>query len=315
MIQKDTGRNMALSASHLTSVDSTEMQTPRIFIGLPVYNGARFLSRSIDSLLSQSFSDFTLLISDNASSDETQAICERYCAQDRRVRYFRQVTNIGAPGNWNFVANQAEGEYFKWATANDECAPQMLERCILALDNDPSAVLCQGRTCLVDEETDAREPYGNDLDLLEERPSDRLRNLSMRLALNNGQCGLIRLSSLRRTGLDRPYPGGDIPLMAELALIGRFIVLPDMLFYRRMGPSTFSRFLRKEQIGTFYGEQATSKTLAGHVLHQHLSILNASLRLPLEWGEKLVAANVAIRWMAWNRDSILEEIRETFRAH
>jgi len=291
------------------------MLTPRIFIGLPVYNGARFLSRSIDSLLTQSFSDFTLLISDNASSDETQAICQQYCAQDRRVRYLRQVTNIGAPHNWNFVANQAEGEYFKWATANDECAPQMLERCIHALDNDPSAVLCQGRTCLVDEETDAREFYSQDLDLLDERPSDRLRNLSMRLALNNGQSGLIRLSSLRRTGLDRPYPGGDIPLMAELALIGRFIVLPDVLFYRRMGPSTFSRLLRKDQIGTFYGEQATNKTFTGHLLYQHLTILGASLRLPSEWSEKLAAANVAIRCLAWDRNNILEEIRESFRTH
>ena len=102
--------------------------------------------------------------------------------------------------------------------------------------------------------------------------------------------------------------------MAELALIGRFIVLPDVLFYRRMGPSTFSRLLRKEQLGAFYGEQA-AKTLTGHLVHQHLAILGASLRLPLEWREKLAAANVAIRCLAWDRNNILQEIRETFRAH
>jgi hypothetical protein len=103
--------------------------------------------------------------------------------------------------------------------------------------------------------------------------------------------------------------------MAELALIGRFIVLPDVLFYRRMGPSTFSRLLRKEQIGTFYGEQATSNTLTGHLLRQHLAILGASLRLPSEWGEKLAAANVAVRCLAWDRNNILEEIGASFRAH
>ena len=301
---------MAIS-SHPLSGNASVPRTPRIFIGLPVYNGARFLARAIDSLLAQSFTDFTLLISDNASNDETQAICERYCAQDIRVRYVRQCENIGAPNNWNFVVNQAEGEYFKWATANDECAPLMLERCIHALDADASAVLCQGRTCLVDEESDAHEEYHKDLALLDERPSERLKDLSVRLALNNGQSGLIRLSSLRRTGLDRPYPDGDIPLMAELALLGRFIVLPEVLLYRRMGPSTFACLLAKDQIGAFYGEQAT-RTMVGHRLHQHVDIIRAAMRLPSEWSEKMAAVNVAIRRLAWDRANVLQDIRQSF---
>lgn len=286
-------------------------QRPRVFIGLPVYNGARFLARAVDSLLAQSFTDFTLLISDNASNDDTQAICERYCLQDSRVSYVRQRENIGAPNNWNFVVHQAEGEYFKWATANDECAPSMLERCLQALDADPSAVLCQGRTCLVDEESDAHEEYHKDLALLDDRPSERLKELIIRLALNNGQSGLIRLSSLHRTGLDRPYPNGDIPLMAELALLGRFIVLPEVLLYRRMGPSTFSCLLAKDQIGAFYGKPAT-RTMPGHQLRQHADIIGAAIRLPIEWREKLAALNVALRRVAWDRANVLQEIRQGF---
>lgn len=282
---------------------------PRVFIGLPVYNGARFLARAVDSLLAQSFTDFTLLISDNASNDDTQAICERYCLQDSRVRYVRQRENIGAPNNWNFVVHQAEGEYFKWATANDECAPLMLEYCLQALDADPSAVLCQGRTCLVDEESDAHEEYHKDLALLDDRPSERLKELIIRLALNNGQSGLIRLSSLHRTGLDRPYPNGDIPLMAELALLGRFIVLPEVLLYRRMGPSTFSCLLAKDQIGAFYGKPAT-RTMPGHHLRQHADIIGAAIRLPSEWREKLAALNVVLRRVAWDRANVLQEIRQ-----
>lgn len=300
-----------MDMANSSNIGAGGQKTPRIFIGLPVYNGARFLARAIDSLLAQSFTDFTLLISDNASTDETQAICERYCTLDARVRYVRQRENIGAPNNWNFVVDQAEGEYFKWATANDECAPQMLENCIRAMDADATAVLCQGRTCLVDEETDAQELYHKDLALLDERPSARLKDLIVRLALNNGQSGLIRLSSLRRTGLDRPYPDGDIPLMAELALLGRFIVLPEILLYRRMGPSTFACLLAKEQIGSFYGEQAT-RTMVGHRLHQHVDIIRAAMRLPSKWPEKLAAVNVAIRRLAWDRANVMQDIRQTF---
>lgn len=288
---------------------TNKSQRARVFIGLPVYNGARFLARAVDSLLAQSFTDFTLLISDNASNDDTQAICERYCLQDSRVRYVRQRENIGAPNNWNFVVHQAEGEYFKWATANDECAPLMLERCLQALDADPSAVLCQGRTCLVDEESDAHEEYQKDLALLDHRPSERLKELIIHLALNNGQSGLIRLSSLHQTGLDRPYPNGDIPLMAELALLGRFIVLPEVLLYRRMGPSTFSCLLAKDQIGAFYGKPAT-RTMLGHHLRQHADIIGAAIRLPSEWREKLAALNVALRRVVWDRANVLQEIRQ-----
>src|SRR5436190_10934974 len=106
---------------------------PRVSVGIPVYNGERFLKGAIDSLLSQRFTDFEILISDNASTDGTQAICEEYVANDQRVSYFRQRTNIGAPGNWNYVAKLARGTYFKWASANDECDPRMLDQCVAVL--------------------------------------------------------------------------------------------------------------------------------------------------------------------------------------
>lgn len=280
---------------------------PRVFIGLPVYNGARFLARALDSLLRQTYTDFTLLISDNASTDHTRDICERYAAQDPRVRYVRQAQNIGAPRNWNTVVEQAQGTYFKWATANDECAPEMLALCVAALDADPSAVLCQGKTCLVDEDSGEREPYAKDLALPDERPSDRLRRLVLELGLNNGQSGLIRLDALRRTRLDRLYPSGDIALMAELALLGRFIVLPQVLLDRRMGRTTFSRLLRKDEIGTFYGKQAT-RSLLSHRLRLHFDVLRAALTAPISLREKKAAVMIALRRLAWDRYRIWADL-------
>jgi len=302
-----------VNSPHSLSGINAAGRSPHVFIGLPVYNGARFLVQAVDSLLAQSYRNFTLLISDNASGDETQALCQRYAASDERIRYIRQPINIGAPANWNFVANQAEGKYFKWATANDECAPGMIEECVEALEADPSAVLCQGKTCLVDEESDAREIYQKDLALLDERPSSRLYDLCVRLALNNGQSGLIRLSALRCTGLDRPYPDGDIPLMAELALLGKFIVLPEVMLYRRMGPSTFACLLAKEQFGAFYGDQAT-QTMGSHRLRQHLEIMGAALRLPTNWSEKLASLKVALRRLAWDKENVMQDLRQSFGA-
>jgi glycosyltransferase involved in cell wall biosynthesis len=95
---------------------------PLVSVGLPVYNGERYLSRALDSILEQSLSDFELIISDNASSDTTEAICRDYARRDPRIRYVRQRENLGAPRNWNFVVHEARGRYFKWASASDYCA-------------------------------------------------------------------------------------------------------------------------------------------------------------------------------------------------
>ena len=92
---------------------------PRLSIGLPVYNGEKYITDSIEALLGQSYTDFELIISDNASTDSTGDICRRYEKEDSRVRYFRQPQNIGLAPNHNFVVHEARGELFKWA-ANDD---------------------------------------------------------------------------------------------------------------------------------------------------------------------------------------------------
>ncbi|WNC86000.1 glycosyltransferase family 2 protein [Thermosynechococcus sp. QKsg1] len=89
-------------------------------IGMPVYNGAKFIREALDSLLAQTFTDFELIISDNASTDETEAICREYAAKDKRIRYVRQAQNLGAAANFKYVLDEARGEYFMWAAADAE---------------------------------------------------------------------------------------------------------------------------------------------------------------------------------------------------
>ena len=119
---------------------------PRLSIGLPVYNGENFLAESLEALLGQSFEDFELIISDNASTDETAAICRRYGQQDSRIRYVRQPRNVGCASNHNFLVGQARGELFKWASHDDLYARDLLERCVDALDEYPYVVLAHSWT-------------------------------------------------------------------------------------------------------------------------------------------------------------------------
>ena len=107
---------------------------PRLSIGLPVYNGENYLAESLDALLGQSYEDFELIISDNASTDGTADICRRYGKQDSRIRYIRQPRNIGLAPNHNVVLDQARGELFKWASHDDLYARDLLKCCVEALD-------------------------------------------------------------------------------------------------------------------------------------------------------------------------------------
>ena len=114
---------------------------PRVTVGLPVYNGARYLRDAVDSLLAQTMSDFELILADNASIDETPLICAEYAARDPRVRVVRNMNNIGASGNFNLVLDLARAPLFKWAAYDDLCEPALLEACVAWLDRDPDLLL------------------------------------------------------------------------------------------------------------------------------------------------------------------------------
>lgn len=270
---------------------------PLVSIGLPVYNGERFLAQAIESLLGQTLRDLELIVSDNASTDRTAEICRAYEARDARVRYIRQPVNIGAPRNWNFVAQQARGRYFKWASANDFCDPRMLARCVAALRADPEAVLCYGRTCIVDEDTAEQKPFAHDFSVPDERPSERFKTLRRSLVLNNAEMGVIRLDVLRRTGGDRPYPHGDLVLMAELALRGRFLLLPDVLLYRRFGRATWSMRLTPDELHELYYPHSAGKHRFDG-WRRHADYLAMALATPMALSDRLSVLYLVTRHAA-----------------
>jgi glycosyltransferase involved in cell wall biosynthesis len=292
---------------------STDTVAPRplVSIGVPVYNADRFLKRALDSLLGQTLSDFELIISDNASTDGTQAIGEDYARRDRRVRYIRQPTNLGAPRNWNVVAREARGVFFKWASGSDYCAPVMLEKCVAAMQADGAVVLCYGRTQLVDEHEQPLEVYESDLAFDEDRPSERFARVSALMALNNAQCGVIRRDSLRLTRLDRLYPSGDMALMAELSLYGKFRLVPEVLLFRRQSTGTFTSMLTPLERQRVYdpGAKAPMAFIRGR---RHLDNIVSIARAPVPAVEKFRAYRSELRQLRWDRVHLWRELLSLF---
>jgi glycosyltransferase involved in cell wall biosynthesis len=215
--------------------------TPTVGIGLPVRDGAKYLAEAIDSILAQTFPDFELVISDNASGDRTPQICREYAASDRRIRFYRQERNIGAAGNFNLVFHRSSGKYFKWAAHDDVIHPTYLARCIAALEADPDAVLCQSVLEIVDGGSGEREVYDHTAFGTDRyRQSDRLA-ARLRARRCTEVFGVIRRDALHGTALIADHVGADRTLLLELALRGRFVGVPEVLFLNRDHPERFTR--------------------------------------------------------------------------
>lgn len=224
------------------------MNRPRVSIGLPVYNGQRYLEAALSALLAQSYSDFELVISDNASTDRTPDICRTFAAADPRVKYHRNETNLGANPNFNRVLELSTGEYFRWAAYDDVCTPHYLGKCVEALDNDHGAVLSHTGTTIIDEagnfiDTDPaalarRGILPHEIDdpprnLDSASPVTRFRHILLKTKWCFEIFGLMRRSLVVQTGGHGDYYGTDKVILAFMALQGRFVEVPEKLFLRR----------------------------------------------------------------------------------
>lgn len=206
---------------------------PTVSIAIPVFNGENYLREAISSIVLQSYRDFELVISDNASTDATESICREFCLLDPRIRYIRQSVNIGAARNFNILVAEARGRYFKWMAHDDVIAPTYLAACVDTLERDATAVLVSTRARYIDSSGNRLEAYASPFRIGDPDPAVRFSEM-MRAG---GRCyevfGLIRRNELLQTGMIGCYYHGDGVLLAHLSLLGRFEELPDMLLYLR----------------------------------------------------------------------------------
>jgi glycosyltransferase involved in cell wall biosynthesis len=216
---------------------------PRVSIGMPVFNGEKYIKEAIDSLLAQTYQDFELIISDNASTDQTRQICREYATKDNRIHYYRNEKNLGVPRNFNRVFELSKGELFKWAAHDDVHATEYLRKCVSVLDEDPSVILCHSKTGRIDEHGLLEGNY--DHRTLQRVGSWKLSERFGDLISIRNPCwailGVARASSLRKTPLLGSYIGADRNLLAEIGLMGRIFEIPEHLFFRRDHPGAYTR--------------------------------------------------------------------------
>ncbi|UBF24882.1 glycosyltransferase [Kovacikia minuta CCNUW1] len=246
--------------------------SPCVSIGLGVYNGENYLREALDSILAQTFQDFELIITDNASTDKTQEICEEYAARDQRIRYYRNERNLGASRNQSLTFELSKGKYFKLAAHDDVCAPEFLQKCVEVLEQNPDVVLCYPQTKIINEYGEIQEQYPDGkLRLRQSQKSGKLRQLLQpflgdgnlhvnspkpylrfrSIACDMGKLhpvfGLIRADALRQTPLWENYGHADGVLLTRLALQGKFYEVPDFLFFSRAHAQQSCNLFRKEK--------------------------------------------------------------------
>jgi len=272
------------------------MSTPRLTIGLPVYNGENFLAESIDALLAQTYTDFELVISDNASTDGTEEICRKYAAGDDRIRYIKQPKNIGAAPNHNFLVTQARGEFFKWAAHDDLFAPKLVESCIALLDENSDAALAHAYMAIVDETGEVIETY--DYTLRTDSPSApaRFRDL---LLTDGGDdfYGVIRTDVMRSMTPHGSFHNAGRKLVAEMALYGRFLQVPEVMFFRREHPGRGDRLGSVQAVCRNLDPRRAGHSTARLMSEYMMSYFTAVARAPMSTADKRRCYGQLARWL------------------
>jgi glycosyltransferase involved in cell wall biosynthesis len=274
--------------------------TPRLSIGLPVYNAEEYLAESIEALLGQTFDDFELIISDNASTDSTPDICRRYAARDGRIRYVRQPRNIGLAGNHNYVFEQSRGELFKWAASDDLYDRNLLRRCVDVLDADPGVVLAHCYTAMIEGATgEFATPVPYRLSTSDPSVSNRFRSLLLD-AGGDDDYGVIRSAVLRKVHPYDSYFHADRTFVAEIALHGRFHQVPDWLFFRRQHPGRSANKRTIREWCVVY-DQRRADPLRHPVIRllgeYVLAYIAGIRRAPLTSGERRSCYGELLRWL------------------
>lgn len=251
----------------------------RVSIGMPIFNGEQYLVETLESLLGQTFTNFELIISDNASTDATKDICLEFAARDNRIRYVRQNANLGASKNFNLLIEMASGEYFKWASHDDLCAPTFLEQCVSVLDQDSSVILCYTRTQEIDQAGEVIREYPSKAKLGSQNAAERFFECICVPHPQVAVFGLFRSKTLKTTRLIGNYASSDRTLLGELALRGRFYEIPEFLFFRRDHPTqSYKQFRGRHALQSWYDPNRSGKITFPHwrLLYEHYRSIERS---------------------------------------
>lgn len=271
---------------------------PLISIGLPVYNGAKHIASAVDSVVNQTLEDLELVISDNASTDETQEICESIAERDPRIRYYRNSENLGAAANFNRVFQLSTAPFFKWLGHDDFLEPEAMEKALEVIQEEPTISIVHWLERMIDEQGNTLRMYTPEQGFRVDGLTAGKRFRQMLLWRSRGFggdpfFGLIRHKALEATRLQGTGMNPNYLLMQELSLTGRFVTIPEVLAVRvyndvrvtapsmirwldpsgEVGFPHFQKAREYFRVGLTFGEMSlvdrllTGATLAGYYLH------------------------------------------------
>ncbi|WP_237737692.1 glycosyltransferase family 2 protein [Candidatus Nitrosopumilus sediminis] len=216
---------------------------------MPVFNGEKFLKKRIESILSQTFTDFKLIISDNASTDSTQKICKEYLKTDNRISYIRQKKNIGIWENFNFVLQQANSEFFVWVAVDDLWLPEFLEKNFLILKTDESLIGSISKVStkkIIPSKINSlnidsnfykfRQKILNSIRNYDSIPLTKDYNKKVRTLLKNSPYvmlySIFRTNVLKKSMIPRSFVALDVALLLNLLKFGDIQVIDQPLLER-----------------------------------------------------------------------------------
>lgn len=295
---------------------------PRVSIGLPVFNGEKYIQDTLDSILSQTYTDFELIISDNASTDKTSQICRENAKKDGRIIYYRSEKNQGAAWNFNNAFRLSSGFYFKWSSHDDLHDPDFLLKCVRELDNDPSIVLCHPKIAVIDQYGTKTGTYNYCAELDSNNPEKRFSEILKKKPVFT-IFGVMRRKVLEKTPLLAGYIGSDWNLLAELSLTGRIVEIPEYLFFRRDHEQayTYKYYSKRIKIHDHRTESLwwTGKTKKPLITLPYwkncLEFFRSVNRSSLNWSEKLLCYNEIGKWLARGsgRALLYQDLKNEYR--
>lgn len=281
---------------------------PLLTIGMPIYNGENYLSESIESILSQSFTNFKLIISDNASTDNTEDICRRFASYDNRIQYVRNQYNLGASQNFNELVKLSNTKYFKWAAADDICAMDLFEKCINVLNNDDSVVLAFGKVRNIDSNGELSDTILFDKLINVDDESIRFGYIINRLPSCMAVFGVFRTEVLKSTSLIANHVSSDKILLAQMSLRGKLHEISDTTFFRRLHSNTSCNDFQSEYSRSVWFDTNKKGTVVfpgWRLLYEYLLGVKRS-RLNLI--EKLKCNLHVLKWIYFNFGYLVKNI-------
>jgi glycosyltransferase involved in cell wall biosynthesis len=245
-----------------------DYKLPLVSIGMPVFNSQKYINRALDSLLSQSYPNFEIIISDNCSEDQTADICKKYAEKDKRVRLSVNKSNLGINANFKIVYRKASGKYFMWAACDDYWEPEFIKKLVNELESNPGAGVA---SCAVKREYSD----GSLIDLIRFNGRDNPNNLSSfqvavkllgpseqikQLKYNLFICGLFNYEAINEslTVSENNLSFGERAVLSPIALAYRFRYVDEVLFIKTVHEKPYwerqpeDDFIKKKKRRKYY---------------------------------------------------------------